>query len=380
MTGNEWKYVKECLDTNWVSSVGSFVDRFESELATYVGTNHAIAVINGTAALHVALLVSGVEPDDEVLVSTLTFVAPANAIRYIGAWPVFMDADPKYWQMDAAKTLSFLENECVWKGNQLTNKSTGRRVRAILPVHILGHPCDMEPILAAAHKFNLPVIEDATESLGASYQGNMVGHLGDIACFSFNGNKIITTGGGGMIVTDREDWAKRAQYLTTQAKDDPIEYVHNEIGFNYRLTNIQAAMGVAQLESLDSYVAKKRSIANGYQNGLEDLDGVGLMAARSNTEPIYWLYTALLGSSTTLEERKAFIKSLNEAGFGARPLWRPIHMLLPYKDCQTYKVDQAESLYNRGVSLPSSVGLDEDDQQRCIKTFRALAESQQVLV
>lgn len=380
MTGNEWKYVKECLDTNWVSSVGSFVDQFERALATYVGTNHAVAVINGTAALHVALLVAGVEPDDEVLVSTLTFVAPANAIRYIGAWPVFMDADPKYWQMDPDKTLSFLENECVWKGDQLTNKSTGRRVRAILPVHILGHPCDMEPILAAAHKFNLPVIEDATESLGASYQGNMVGHLGDIACFSFNGNKIITTGGGGMIATDREDWAKRAQYLTTQAKDDPVEYVHNEIGFNYRLTNIQAAMGVAQLESLDSYVAKKRSIASGYQNGLEDLEGVGLMAAQPDTEPVYWLYTALLGSSTTLGARKAFIKSLNEAGFGARPIWRPIHMLPPYQDCQAYRIDQAESLYNRGVNLPSSVGLDEDDQQRCIKTFRALAESQQVLV
>ncbi len=379
MTGNEWKYVKECLDTNWVSSVGSFVDRFEGELASYVGTDHAIAVINGTAALHIALLVAGVEPDDEVLVSTLTFVAPANAIRYIGAWPVFMDADPKYWQMDADKTLSFLENECVWQDGQLTNKTTGRRIKAILPVHILGHPCDMEPILAAARKFDLPVIEDATESLGASYQGNMVGHLGDIACFSFNGNKIITTGGGGMIVTDNQDWAKRAQYLTTQAKDDPIEYVHNEIGFNYRLTNIQAAMGVAQLESLDGYVAKKRSIANGYQKGLEDLDGVGLMSAQPNTEPIYWLYTALLGSSTTLEQRKAFIKSLNEAGFGARPLWRPIHMLPPYEGCQAYKIDQAESLYNRGVNLPSSVGLDEDDQQRCIKTFRTLAESQQVL-
>lgn len=378
MTGNEWKYVKECLDTNWVSSVGAFVDRFEADLAAYVGAEHGIAVINGTAALHIALLVAGVEHDDEVLVSTLSFVAPANAIRYVGAWPVFMDADPKYWQMDAGKTLHFLENECVWQDGQLTNKATKRRVKAILPVHILGHPCDMDPIVAAARKFNLPVIEDATESLGAGYRENMVGHLGDIACFSFNGNKIITTGGGGMIVTDNQEWARRARYLTTQAKDDPIEYVHNEIGYNYRLTNIQAAMGVAQLESLDEYVAKKREIAAQYQRGLEDLDGIGLMAAQPDTSPVYWLYTALLNPSTRLEDRKNFIKDLNLAGFGARPLWRPLHLLPPYQECQAYLIDEAENLYNRGVNLPSSIGLDPDDQQRCIATFREMVNGQKV--
>ena len=372
MSGNEWKYVKECLDTNWVSSVGSFVDRFEGELAAYVGAKHGVAVINGTAALHIALLVAGVEPDDEVLVSTLSFVAPANAIRYVGAWPVFMDAEPRYWQMDPDKTLHFLENECDWQNGELTNKSTGRRVKAILPVHILGHPCDMKPILDAARKYDLTVIEDATESLGAGYREKKVGHLGDIACFSFNGNKIITTGGGGMIVTDNPDWVRRAQYLTTQAKDDPIEYVHNEIGYNYRLTNIQAAMGVAQLESLDEYVAKKRSIAEQYRLGLEDLEGIGLMAAQPDTSPVYWLYTALLRADTPLEGRKEFISRFNKAGFGARPLWRPLHMLPPYSDCQAYRMEEAETLYNRGVYLPSSVGLDSDDQQRCIAAFREM--------
>ena len=238
--GNEWKYVKECLDTNWVSSVGSFVDRFERMLADYIGTIHAVATTSGTAALHIALLVAGVQPDDEVLVPTLSFIAPANAIRYTGAWPVFIDSEPIYWQMDPEKVLDFLEKECRWQGESLLNKTTGRRVKAILPVHILGHPCDIDPIREAAQKYDLAIIEDATESLGAKYKGNMVGRLGDIACFSFNGNKLITTGGGGMIVTNDESWANRARYLSTQAKDDPIEYFHSEIGYNYRLTNISS--------------------------------------------------------------------------------------------------------------------------------------------
>ncbi len=211
--GNEWKYIKECLDTNWVSSVGAYVNRFEEMVADYVGTNHAVATVNGTSALHVALLVAGIEPDDEVLVSTLTFIAPANAIRYAGAWPLFIDAEPEYWQMSPQNVADFLERECNFQDGEVRNKHTGRRVKAIMPVHILGHPVDMEPILDVARKYNLVVIEDATESLGAKYQGRMVGHLGDIACFSFNGNKILITGGGGMIVTDNEAWARKAQYL-----------------------------------------------------------------------------------------------------------------------------------------------------------------------
>jgi perosamine synthetase len=230
INGNEWEYVKECLDSNWVSSAGPFVERFEQMVADYVGTQHAVATVNGTAALHLALLVAGVQPDDEVLVPALTFIAPANAVRYAGAWPVFIDAEPAYWQMDAEKVMNFLEHRCAWANGELRNKNTGRRVRGILPVHILGHPCDMDPIVDLARKFRLVVIEDATESLGALYKERMVGHLGDVACFSFNGNKVITTGGGGMIVTDNEAWAERARYLSTQAKDNPVEYIHNEIG------------------------------------------------------------------------------------------------------------------------------------------------------
>ncbi len=239
--GNEWKYVKECLDTGWVSSVGSYVDRFERAMAGYIGCRRAVATVNGTAALHVALRVAGVEPDDEVLVSDLTFIAPVNAVRYLGAWPVLIDAEPDYWQMDPRQVADFLRRQCGVKQGRWHNKATGRRVRALLPVHILGHPVDMAPLVELAREFDLVVVEDASESLGAKCRQRQVGSLGDIACFSYNGNKLITTGGGGMIVTDNEAWADKAKYLTTQAKDDPLEYVHGEIGYNYRLTNVLAA-------------------------------------------------------------------------------------------------------------------------------------------
>jgi perosamine synthetase len=356
--GNEWKYVQECLDTGWVSSVGSFVDRFEHELAALVGTKHAIATVSGTAALHIALLVAGVEPDDEVLVSTLTFIAPANAIRYVGAWPVFMDADPLYWQMDPQKVVEFLEQECQWTNGELRNQATGRRVRAILPVHILGHPVDMDPLLEVARKYGLLVIEDATESLGAEYRGKKVGHLGDIACFSFNGNKIITTGGGGMIVTDHVGWAEQARYLTTQAKDDPIEYVHDEIGYNYRLTNIQAAMGVAQLERLEEFVAAKRRIAQFYKEYIGEIDGLTLPPEADWAKSIYWLYTILVDDERFGMNSRELMRKLGAHGIQARPFWRPVHRQKPHENFQAYKIEIADWLDQKGLSLPSSVNLD----------------------
>ncbi|MEZ4731762.1 MAG: aminotransferase class I/II-fold pyridoxal phosphate-dependent enzyme [Caldilineaceae bacterium] len=240
--GKEWQYIKECLDSGWVSSVGAYVERFEQMVADYVGAKYAVATVNGTAALHIALLVAGVQPGDEVITSDLTFIAPINAIRYVGAYPVLMDAEPHYFQIDVQKVSDFIQQECRWQNGRLWNKRTQRPVTAILPVHILGHPIDIDPLIALAQEYNLRLIEDATESLGALYKGRKLGHLGEVACFSFNGNKLITTGGGGMIVTDDEAWASKAKYLTTQAKDDAIEFIHGEIGYNYRLTNIQAAM------------------------------------------------------------------------------------------------------------------------------------------
>ncbi len=368
--GNEWQYIKECLDTNFVSSVGPFVDRFERMVADYVGVQHAVATVSGTAALHIALLVAGVQPDDEVLVSTLTFIAPVNAIRYVGAWPVFMDAEPDYWQMDPQKVAAFLEEKCRWQGGELHNKVTGRRVRAILPVHILGHPVDMDPILEAARKYNLVVIEDATESLGARYRGRKVGHLGDIACFSFNGNKLITTGGGGMIVTDNQAWARRAKYLTTQAKDDPLEFVHREVGYNYRLTNIQAAMGCAQLELLDEYIAAKRRIARRYRESLKDILGLTPMREASWAFSVFWMYTLLVDATRYGIDSRALLRLFESGRIQTRPLWQPMHLSPSQAGCQSYCCDEAVRINRDALSLPCSVGLDTDAQDRVIGTLR----------
>jgi perosamine synthetase len=362
--GNEWKYIKECLDTNWVSSVGPFVDRFEQELAAYVGTRYAVATCNGTAALHIALLVAGVQPNDEVLVSTLTFISPANAVRYVGAWPVFIDAEPDYWQMDPQKVMDFLEQECHWNNGELCNKTTGRRVKAILPAHILGHPVDMDPILEVARRYNLVVIEDATESLGAKYKGRMVGHMGDVACFSFNGNKIITTGGGGMIVTDNENLARKAKYLTTQAKDNPVEYIHNEIGYNYRLTNIQAAMGCAQLEQLDDYIAAKRRIAATYTQAFRDVAGIHPMREAPWAFSVFWMYTARVDEVQYGIGSRVLLRSLGRAGIQVRPLWQPLHRSPVYAGSQAADCPVAEQLNREALSLPCSVGLSAADQQR----------------
>jgi len=364
--GHEWAYVKECLDTNWVSSVGPFVDRFECMTAEIVGTRHAVATVNGTAALHIALLVAGVQPDDEVLVSTLTFIAPANAIRYVGAWPVFMDAEPAYWQMDPQKTVDFLTRECHWRDGALWNRATGRRVRAILPVHILGHPCDLDPVLDLARRYDLPVIEDATEGLGARYKGRPVGSLGDIAALSFNGNKIITTGGGGMIVTDRQDWARRARYLTTQAKDDPLEYIHHEIGYNYRLSNVLAALGVAQLEQLADYVAAKRRIAAQYTARLAHVPGITTPQEAPWAFSTFWLYTILVDAGRYGLDSRSLMRRLKAARIEARPFWHPIYRLRPYQGCPAYRIEVADRLYEQGLSLPCSVGLTAEQLERVL--------------
>jgi perosamine synthetase len=366
LRGNEWQYVQECLNSNWVSSVGPFVDRFERAVADRVGTHHAVGVVSGTAALHTALLLAGVRPDDEVLVSALTFIAPANAVRYAGAWPVFMDAEPDYWQMDAGKVVEFLHNECRWRDGALHNKTTGRRLRAIIPVHVLGHPVDLDPILEAARKFSLAVIEDAAESLGARYKGRSAGALADAACLSFNGNKVITTGGGGMLVTDNAEWAARAKYLTTQAKDDPVEYVHHEVGFNYRLPNVQAALGVAQMEQLDDHLAAKRRIAAGYAAAFAGCHGLTFMRKALWAESSYWLSTVLVHDETIGHDSRALLECLGRQRIQSRPLWQPLHHSRAHAGCQSFRIEVADRLHRQALSLPSSVGLRPEDQQRVI--------------
>jgi perosamine synthetase len=370
LAGNEWKYIKDCLDTNWVSSVGSYVERFERMVAEYVGCRHAVATVNGTAALHVALLVAGVEADDEVLVSDLTFIAPVNAIRYVGAWPVLIDAEPDYWQMDPAKVEDFLARECILEKDGLRNSTTGRRVKAVLPVHILGHPCDMDPLLGLADRYGLVVIEDASESLGALYKGRRVGSLGDVACFSFNGNKLITTGGGGMLVTDNTEWASRARYLTTQAKDDPVEFVHGEVGYNYRLTNIQAAMGVAQMEAVDDYLAAKKRIAAAYREGFAGVGGVELMREAEWAQSSWWLSTVLIDAQEYGRDSRSLLELLAEKGIQTRPLWQPMHLSPTHEGMQKCGGEVARHLHKTALSLPSSVGLAVRQQERVISLLR----------
>ena len=370
--GNEARYLEECVATNFVSSVGPFVDRFESLVAGAAGTRCAVATTSGTAALHIALLLAGVKPDDEVLVSTLTFIAPANAIRYVGAWPVFVDAEPRYWQMDTDLLADFLERDCEWVRGELRNRETKRRVAAILPVHILGHPVDMNPLLELARRYDLRVIEDATESLGATYRDQQVGRLGDIACFSFNGNKLVTSGGGGMVVTDEEAWAKQARYLTTQAKDHPIEYEHGEIGYNYRLTNVQAALGCAQMERLEEHLAAKRRIAREYNSAFQGLRGVTLMEESPWAISACWMYTVLIDEQETGIGSRALLEAFAAEGIQTRPLWQPLHRSKAHKGMPQTLCSTAERLSRDGLSLPCSVGLTNAEQQRVIEVFKGL--------
>ncbi len=368
--GNEWEYIKSCIDSGWVSSVGTFVDRFEQEFAAYLGAAHAVSTVNGTAALHIALLVAGIQAEDEVLMPALTFIAPANAIRYANAWPVFIDVESSFCQIDPSKVKIFLEQECEWRDGKLVNRKTKRRVKAILPVHILGQTVDMHPVLETARRYNLTVIEDAAESLGARYKNQYAGTMGDIACFSFNGNKIITTGGGGMIVTNNKEFAQRARYLTTQAKDDAIEYIHNEMGYNYRLTNIQAALGVAQLENLDKYISAKRRIAAIYNKKLSEVPGITFLNEPQWSSSIFWLNTIFVDEKEFGMSSRDLLNAMLAENIQTRPLWHPIHSLPHYQTCTAYHIDTADRLYHKALCLPSSVGLTEQDQQRVIDVIQ----------
>lgn len=375
LAGNEWKYVKDCLDTGWISSVGSYVVRFEKDMARRVGVPFAVAASNGSAALHIALLVAGVRPGDEVLVSSMTFIASANAIRYAGAHPVFIDAEPEYWQIDAAKVRKFLETECRISKGVLRNKSTGRRVSALMPVDVLGHPSDLRPLSALARKYGLRVIEDAAEAVGSEYRGRPTGSSADIACFSFNGNKLLTTGGGGMIVTSNAAWAARAKHLTTQAKCDPVEYVHDEVGYNYRLTNLLAAVGTAQLEQLPGFVARKRRIAARYEKALRGVPGLTPMREAPWARATFWMYTVLVDEKRFGMDSRALLRVLAARGISTRPLWQPMHLSAAHRNSQSYRCETAGLLYRDALSIPCSVSLTDGQQDRVVAALRELSAS-----
>lgn len=373
LAGKEWRYVKECLDTGWVSSVGSYVTAFEAAMSRRIGAAHAVATANGTSALHTALLVGGVEPGDEVLVSDLTFIAPANAIRYTGAHPVFMDAEPDYFQLDVEKTLRFLEKDCRWSKSELRNKATGRRVRALMPVDVLGHPADVAPLREAAKRYGLLLIEDASESLGSLYRGRPTGAGADVACFSFNGNKLVTTGGGGALTTNDAAFAKRAKHLTTQAKCDPIEYIHDEIGFNYRMTNLLAAVGVAQLEQLPGFIARKRRLAARYASELDGIPGLTAMREAPWASSTFWMYTILVDEKRFGMDSRSLLKRLAEQGIMTRPLWQPMHLSPAHKASRGAACPVSARLYRDALSLPSSVALTHEQQDRVVAALRSAA-------
>ncbi|MFA5839230.1 MAG: LegC family aminotransferase [Candidatus Margulisiibacteriota bacterium] len=378
--GNEWRYIKDCLDSGWVSSVGKYVDKFEDQLAAYVGTKYAVACVNGTAALHISLLISGVGLHDEVLVPTLTFIAPVNTIKYVGAEPVFMDCDD-YLNIDVGKVEQFIKNECVFKKGQLINKRSKRSVKAIIPVHIFGSPVDMNALIGLAKKYNLTIIEDATESLGSffvngKFKNKMTGAVGQIGCFSFNGNKIITTGGGGMLVTNDPQLAKKARYLTTQAKDSAIKYIHNEIGYNYRLTNVQAAMGVAQLERLSAYIKIKRKNFKLYEQMLGEIDGLQMINEPDYASSNFWFYSLIIDAKIYGKTNFELMKALNNHGIQARPLWYLNHKQKPYKKNQSYKIEKAEKYYNQVLNLPCSINLSEKDIKRVVGVIQKYAKKQ----
>lgn len=348
----EIEYVTECIRTGWVSSVGSYVTRFEEELAKFVGAKRAVAVVNGTAALHIALKIVGVQENDEVLMPSLTFVATANAASYLGAIPHFVDVSYETLGMDPIKLNKHLEEIGVLRNGQLYNKQTGRRIAAVVPMHTFGHPVDLDGLLEVCDKFNLVLVEDAAESLGSYYKGKHTGTFGKVAAFSFNGNKIVTTGGGGAIVTNDEQLADYAKHLTTTAKiPHRWEYVHDEIGYNYRMPNINAALGCAQLEKLPKFIEQKRKLTDTYKKIISQLEDVRLFTESNNVQSNYWLQTIILGEKL---KRNDILKFLNNYGVMCRPIWKPMHMLKIYKNYPKAKLDYTEKLNQSIINIPST--------------------------
>jgi len=374
ISGNEWRYVKECLDTGWVSSAGPFVSRFESDIARCTGAAEAVAVVNGTSALHLALLLSGVKPGDLVLVPSLTFIAPINAVRYVGAEPVFLDCDD-FYNLDADALVRFLDDACMTRVKECVMKDTGRRVAAVIAVHVFGNAVDLERMLPACRDRGIPLIEDATESLGTRYkQGSLAGRhtgtIGDFGVLSFNGNKVITTGGGGMLLTDDARAAARARYLATQAKDDPIRYVHDEVGYNWRLTNVQAAIGVAQLERLDELVEARRRIHAAYIERLTGVPGLEVASVPGYAHNNCWLTALRMDAAAYGRDREQTMEHLRLAGVESRPLWYPNHLQAPYRDCLAWNVTRAAEQWRKTLNLPSSAGLSLEDLDKVVEALK----------
>jgi perosamine synthetase len=352
--GNEWIYVKECIDTTFVSSIGKFVDRFENDLATYTGAKHAVAVVNGTAALHIALLLAGVQVNDEVLLPSMTFIATANAITYCGATPHFVDSEDTTLGIASSKLRNYLQVHTEQHNGQCVNIATGQVIRAMVPMHTFGHPVDIDGLLALSHDFNIVLVEDAAESLGSVYNGYHTGTFGLMGTLSFNGNKTITTGGGGAILTNNSIIAQRAKHITTTARmPHAWELVHDEIGYNFRLPNLNAALGCAQLEQLPDKLIAKRALFKKYQTAFAPIEGVNLISEPTQCQSNYWLQTIMLNADQA-HQRDAILHATNQAELMTRPVWRLLHHLTPFANCPSMCLAMAEHLEKRLINIPSS--------------------------
>ena len=379
VTGNEREYVVECLDTAWLSTAGSYITRFEDAICELTRAKHAVACQSGTAAIHVTLQVAGVGYDDEVIVPALTFIATVNPVAYLGAHPVFVDCD-EYMNMDATAVAAFLENGCERAADgRVINRATGRRVAAIVPVHVFGNPCDIEPLAALAQTWSLPLVEDAAESLGASwtegkFAGRHTGTVGLAGCLSFNGNKIITTGGGGMVITDDDEFAGRVRHLTTQAKSDPVRFIHDEVGYNYRMTNVQAAIGVAQLETLAERIESKHHNRDLYAALLADVPGIAIVGSPVGTASNYWFYSALVEPQEFGIDREALMVGLSARGIQTRPVWQLNHLQKPYRHEHACDTPKAQWFWERVLNLPCTHTLSADDIEFVCDAIRELGD------
>lgn len=356
--GNEWTYVKECLDSTFVSSVGKFVDRFEGMLADYTGAKRAIAVVNGTAALHVCLRLAGVGPGDEVIIPALTFIATANAVSYCGAVPHLADSDSATLGMDPGKLAGYLEDLVETKPAGAFNRKTGRRIAACVPMHTFGHPVDMDPLAEVCARLGIPLVEDAAESLGSYYKGRHTGNVGLMSVLSFNGNKIVTTGGGGAILTNDEKLGNLAKHITTTAKTPhPWAFNHDMVGYNYRMPNLNAALGCAQMEALPGFLDRKRALAERYARAFAGVPGVRFVREPAHGRSNYWLNALLVDSDHAAADRQAILETTNAAGLMTRPAWTLMHRLPMFADCPRMGLEAATDLEARLINIPSGPSL-----------------------
>jgi len=355
LSNRELEYVSKTIKTRFVSSAGKYVNAFEKKFKRYVKSKNAIAVTSGTQALYISLLACGVEKDDEVLVPSLTFVGTVNAIKNLGAIPHLIDSNiKKNFGVDCAKLEKYLSEIVILKNGECFNKKTKKRIKVILPVHIFGHPCDIINVIKIAKKYKLKVVEDAAEAVGSFYEKKHLGTFGDIGCFSFNGNKIITTGGGGMIVLNNNFVAKRIKHLTTTAKlSHKWEYIHDETGFNFRMPNINAALGLAQLERIDLFIKAKRKLFKKYYTELKNIKEISLFEESTNSKSNYWLQTIVLDKKSS-SKKNIILRKLHKAKIFSRPAWKLISELKPYKNCSKMDLSGAKEIYNRIINIPSS--------------------------